>query len=386
MTKWKPYKLGDIITLKRGYDLPDRLRTKGGYPVVSSSGISDFHFQYKIEGPCVVTGRYGTLGLIHFVEDKCWPLNTTLYIKDFKGNDPKFIYYFLQTLHLEEFNGAAAVPGLDRNVLHRIECFYPKDILIQQSIASILGSYDELIEINNKRIKLLEETAKELYKEWFVRMRFPGYKTTKFNKGIPEGCTIDKIKNIVDRKKFGTTYKQEELFEQGVVVVIDQSTDELLGYHNNQPDHEATPENPIIIFGDHSCKMQLMVESFSLAENVIPITSKKNIPIYFLYYLIESLVETTEYKRHWNELVSKFVFIPKPELQNKFTEIVQPFFEQISLLKKQNIQLRQIRDRLLPRLISGKLQVKQPKEYKINETHSMAAEDEAIYTTKKKSK
>ena len=121
MEKWKPYKLGDIITLKRGYDLPDRLRVKGNFPVVSSSGISDFHFHYKIKGPCVVTGRYGTLGLIHYVENECWPLNTTLYVKDFKGNDPRFIYYFLQTLHLEEFNGAAAVPGpaVDRRGIQR---------------------------------------------------------------------------------------------------------------------------------------------------------------------------------------------------------------------------------------------------------------------------
>lgn len=98
--KLKPCKLGEIITLKRGYDLPDRVRRKGSYAVVSSSGVSDFHNDYKVKPPCVATGRYGTLGEIHFVNQKCWPLNTTLYVKDFKGNDPKFIYYFLKTLRL----------------------------------------------------------------------------------------------------------------------------------------------------------------------------------------------------------------------------------------------------------------------------------------------
>ena len=102
-----------------------------------------------------------------------------------------------------------------------------------------------------------------------------------------------------------------------------------------------------------------MVEDFSLAENVIPVSSKNEMPIYFLYFLIESLVETSEYKRHWNDLITKPVLIPIDDLQKKYSEIVKPFFEQINILSKQNIHLRQIRDRLLPRLISGKLQSKE---------------------------
>src|SRR5205085_95846 len=91
---------------------------------------------------------------------------------------------------------------------------------------------------------------------------------------------------------------------------------------------------------------------------VIPLSSKEDIPIYFLYYLIASLVETTEYKRHYSELISKSVLEPLSDLQKRYSIIIKPIFEQINLLKKQNTQLSQIRDRLLPRLISGKLQVK----------------------------
>lgn len=276
--------------------------------------------------------------------------------------DPFYYYYYFQSEIgrgiVQGMVMEVAASGIRGSDLAKIKVLYPK-LQIQQRIAAILNAYDNLMEVNNQRIKLLEETARELYKEWFVRMRFPGYKKEKFVKGVPEGWTIDKVKNIVDRRKFGKTYKIDALKNEGKVVVIDQSTEALLGYHNNEPDHMATSDNPMIIFGDHSCKMQLMIEPFSLAENVIPVASKNGIPIYYLYFLIESLVETTEYKRHWNDLVTKSVFIVDPILQKMYSEIVKPFFEQIELLKKQNIQLLQIRDRLLPRLISGKLEVKE---------------------------
>ena len=93
MNKVSPKRLGDLITLKRGYDLPAKDRGSGPYPVFSSAGVSGFHNEYKVEGQGVVTGRYGTLGEMYFVEDKYWPHNTALYVQDFKGNDPKYIYY-----------------------------------------------------------------------------------------------------------------------------------------------------------------------------------------------------------------------------------------------------------------------------------------------------
>ena len=98
MIGWKECTLGDVVELKRGYDLPKRLRTQGPYPVVSSSGISGSHSEPKVKGPGVATGRYGTLGEVFYIENDFWPLNTALYVKDFKGNDPKFISYFLRTI------------------------------------------------------------------------------------------------------------------------------------------------------------------------------------------------------------------------------------------------------------------------------------------------
>lgn len=115
---WRQSPLGDVIELKRGYDLPKRDRIPGKTPVVSSSGTTDWHSEAKVRGPGVVTGRYGTLGEIYFIQDDFWPLNTALYVRDFKGNDPRFISYFLRSLDFSAYSDKAAVPGLNRNHLH----------------------------------------------------------------------------------------------------------------------------------------------------------------------------------------------------------------------------------------------------------------------------
>ncbi|WP_200900312.1 restriction endonuclease subunit S [Rubrobacter aplysinae] len=96
--EWRSATLGDLVELKRGYDLPQRLRTQGTSPIVSSSGVTGYHSEAKVPGPGVVTGRYGTLGEVFYIADNFWPLNTTLYVRDFKGNDPRFVSYFLRLL------------------------------------------------------------------------------------------------------------------------------------------------------------------------------------------------------------------------------------------------------------------------------------------------
>lgn len=187
----KKCNLGDLVTFKRGYDLPVSMRTEGIYPVVSSSGITGFHKNFKVEGPGVVTGRYGTLGEVFYVSSRFWPLNTSLYVKDFKGNDPRFMSYYLRTVLSSSFNSAGAVPGVNRNVLHKLSV--PMPPREQKKIAAILTAYDDLIENNKRRIDLLEKMAEEIYREWFVRFRFPGYDKVKFEKVVPVGWRTGKI-------------------------------------------------------------------------------------------------------------------------------------------------------------------------------------------------
>jgi type I restriction enzyme S subunit len=191
------------MTLKRGHDLPESRRVEGPVPVVSSSGITGCHNEAKAEPPGVVTGRYGTIGEVFFLEEPYWPLNTALYVIDFKGNDPRFVSYFLRNTLRNYQSEKAAVPGVDRNVLHQIKTRAP-DRATQQSIVSVLTPYDDLIENNRRRIVLLEEAARMLYREWFVRFRFPRHEHVRIIDGIPEGWKRRTFDEVCDAIGGGT--------------------------------------------------------------------------------------------------------------------------------------------------------------------------------------
>ena len=208
---WQDCALGEIITLKRGHDLPERQRVAGPVPVVSSSGISGFHNEAKANPPGVVTGRYGTIGEVFFVEKPYWPLNTALYVIDFKGNDPRFVAYLLRNTLRNYKTEKAAVPGVNRNVLHALRVRAP-GTNEQGGIVSILAAYDDLIENNRRRIALLEEAARLLYREWFVHFRFPGHEHVKITDGTPEGWAYRPVSCLASVVR-GRSYRSSELGE-----------------------------------------------------------------------------------------------------------------------------------------------------------------------------
>ncbi|WP_051039783.1 restriction endonuclease subunit S [Synechococcus sp. PCC 7336] len=166
-SEWLETTLGEVVELKRGYDLPRRNRKDGTIPIVSSSGISDTHNEAKVSGPGVVTGRYGTLGQVYWIEGDYWPLNTTLYVKDFKGNDPRYISYLLETIDYLSYSDKAAVPGVNRNHLHLAKVKIPR-YEEQKLIAHILNTLDEKIELNRQMNQTLEAIAQAIFKSWFV--------------------------------------------------------------------------------------------------------------------------------------------------------------------------------------------------------------------------
>ncbi len=166
--EWRETSLAEVLELKRGYDLPKRDRIHGSVPVISSAGVTDYHTVSKASGPGVVTGRYGTLGNVYYVKDDFWPHNTTLYVCNFKGNDPRFISYFLRGLDFLSYSDKAAVPGLNRNHMHTARVLFPVDIKEQRAIAHILGTLDDKIELNRRMNETLEAIARALFKSWFV--------------------------------------------------------------------------------------------------------------------------------------------------------------------------------------------------------------------------
>jgi type I restriction enzyme, S subunit len=144
-TTWSEMDLGQVATLQRGYDLPYRLRSFGDVPVVTSTGVTDTHSEAKEQAPGVVTGRYGTIGQVFYIEEDYWPHNTTLFIKDFHGNDPLFVSYLLRTIDFHSHSGKSGVPGVNRNDLHALRVRIPPTIDEQRLIATALSDMDELL-------------------------------------------------------------------------------------------------------------------------------------------------------------------------------------------------------------------------------------------------
>jgi len=165
---WRPALLGDVLRLKRGYDLPKAARKPGTIPIVSSSGVTDTHSESRVKGPGVVTGRYGTIGEVFYVPEDFWPLNTALYVEDFKGNDPRFISYFLRSINFQAYSDKAAVPGVNRNHLHTAQVRFPFSLREQQAIAGVLAALDDKIELNRRMSETLESLSRSLFQAWLV--------------------------------------------------------------------------------------------------------------------------------------------------------------------------------------------------------------------------
>lgn len=138
MPTWTVKPLGDVCTLQRGFDLPSQDRRPGAYPLVSSSGVIDTHDEGRVSGPGVVTGRSGSIGNVFYIEEDFWPLNTTLYVRDFHNNDPRFVHYLLTALDLRQFAGGTGVPTLNRNDVHSVAVPTPSSVDEQRRIVAIL--------------------------------------------------------------------------------------------------------------------------------------------------------------------------------------------------------------------------------------------------------
>ena len=152
---WRKGVIGDLLELQRGFDLPTQCRRNGKYPIYASTGIAGFHDEFKIKPPCVITGRSGSIGNVFFVDEKCWPLNTTLWVKNFKDTPPFFVYYKLKELELDKtIAGFAAVPTLNRNDVHMMETLIPsKDILLKfEKMMQIKFYNQKLLTLENLKL------------------------------------------------------------------------------------------------------------------------------------------------------------------------------------------------------------------------------------------
>jgi type I restriction enzyme, S subunit len=382
---WRTGTLGDVLMLKRGHDLPDSQRQEGDVPIVSSSGMTGRHSESKAKAPGVVTGRYGTIGEVFYIEEDYWPLNTALYVTDFKGNHPRFIAYFLRNALRNYQSDKAAVPGVNRNVLHVLKVRYPVG-KPQERIADILSAYDDMIENNRRRMALLEEAARQLYREWFVRLRFPGHEHTRIIDGVPEGWTTVPIRAIASKIGSGFTPRGGEAsymtegtpLIRSMNVYDDLFLEEGLAFVNEE--HAAALAGVTV----QSKDILINITGASVArccmapERYLPARVNQHVMIVRVDpdkadpFFVHKAINSDERKRQMlsyaqkgstrealtKEMIGSFlVTLPAEYLMRQFGEIASMAFRQREVLALQNQKLQAARNLLLPRLMIGEIAV-----------------------------
>jgi len=219
---WVDCELGQVATLQRGFDLPHRLRAEGATPIVTSSGIGGKHNVYQVAGPGVVTGRYGTIGEVFYIEEDFWPLNTTLFVKNFHGNDARFVAYLLKTIDFDTHSGKSGVPGVNRNDLHTLSVSIPKSKKEQKAIAKALSDTDALIAALEKLITKKRAIKTATMQQLLTgKTRLPGfgegkgYKDSELGR-IPEDWEVIDLAELTSGISSGTSRKTLDGVAQSV--------------------------------------------------------------------------------------------------------------------------------------------------------------------------
>ena len=349
---WRECRLGDVITLKRGHDLPEHLRQDGDVPVVSSSGVTGYHKEAKASPPGVVTGRYGTLGEVFYIEENYWPLNTALYVIDFKGNDPRFAAYSLKNALRGYRSDKAAVPGIDRNVLHELTVKVPGKNE-QVAIRSTLSAYDDLIANNRRRIGLLEQSTRLLFNEWFVHLRYPGHEHDNIENGVPAGWKRQQLSEVLTLH-YGKALTEEKR-EPGDVYVYGSSGN--VGRHNVK-----LVDGPGIVVGrkGNVGSVFWVDESFWPIDTVYYDGSSENVSLFVLHLLQAQTFQNSDAAvpgLNRDYAYRTRILWPKQTLRDEFEEFAKPIFAQRRTLLVAISKLEAARDLLLPRLMDGRISV-----------------------------
>jgi type I restriction enzyme S subunit len=388
---WIETTLGQVVRLQRGHDLPETERVNGIVPVMGSFGRTGWHDKVKQVGPGVTIGRSGgSIGVVSYVEQDYWPLNTALYVTDFLGNDPRFCYYWLGTLGLANFNSGSAQPSLNRNHIYEIDVNVPP-ILEQQSIAEILSSLDEKIELNRKQNRTLEAIAQALFKRWFVEFEFPDENGRPYKSSggamqpselgeIPVGWEVKLLSDVTIYLSRGIT---PAYVEEGGVMVLNQRCVRD-GWINTEPARRHDVETRKIEgrelkAGDvlvNSTGMgtlgrvaqALALDSATVVDSHITVVRAEPSQVSSEYlgvclrlkereieHMAEGSTGQTELSRA--KLGELPVIVPDDGVLRLFTEVVADLNSKRALNWGESLSLTLARDTLLPKLMSGEFRV-----------------------------
>lgn len=355
MSLWKTDELGKFVTLKRGYDLPQQKRVDGAVPIFSSSGVTGTHKEPMVNAPGVITGRYGTIGEVFFSKEPFWPLNTTLYVENFHGNDERFIYYFLKSLKWEKFTSASAVPGINRNTVHK-EIVEIPDLESQRKIAAVLSTIDDKIDINQRINDNLEQLAKALFKSWFVDFEpFSNQKPSDWSVSTLGNVSImgaggDKPQNVSPIK---SNLCQYPIYSNGL------SEDGLYGFTDKPKIFKESVT--VSARGTIGFVCLRHIPYVPIVRLVTLIPKAEIISAKYLYLWLKQLhitgTGTTQQQLTVPDFRKTEILVPSQEIVTLFTATVEPIFEKIWANQNENEKLSSLRDTLIPKLMSGELDV-----------------------------
>jgi type I restriction enzyme S subunit len=368
---WERRTLGDVLTLKRGYDLPIQDRREGSVPIVSSSGISGSHDRARVNAPGVVTGRYGTIGAVFYIDRDFWPLNTALYVENFKGNNPRYCAELLRTIDFSAYDSKSSVPGVNRNDLHAAEVLVAPQAE-QERIAHVASRFDDKIDSNRRLSQLLEQIAQTEFQRRFA--------------GHLEGA--GQLGDYVEVIR-GRSYKSSELVESDTALVTlksirrggGYSADGLKPYAGDfKPEQVLRPSELVVAHTDLTQKGDVigkpavvpdrggystLVASLDLAI-VRPLADALSVP--FLYFLmLEPAFQQHAYGfangstvLHLSkQAIPTFPFeMPGHASLLAYKELAEPLFAQSAALEAEARTLASIRDALLPKLIAGEIRLR----------------------------
>jgi type I restriction enzyme S subunit len=383
MSAWTESRLGVVAPFKYGKALREENRQAGEYDVYSSAGVCG-RSDDTLAPRGIVIGRKGTAGSLFYSATPFFCIDTAFYVDEVADDcDLKYIFYYMKLMNLGSYNNDAAVPGLNRNLAHKLKIKLPrKDI--QSRIADILTAYDDAIENNNRRIALLEQAARELYREWFVRMRFPGHETAKFVNGLPERWEVKRLGEMVNITSSRRSYESDRV---GMGIPLYRSK-EIIQISNGESITEplyiseewfdgirkrfgAPEKNDILITSRGTIGVTFLVDAreFYFSDGNLTWLQSSKCPDRAAYidqwlnsevgqYLVDSVAIGTSQKALPIDGLKRIRLLkPDDRLLNAFSKIVMPLIDEKRMLLSKSRNLARQRNLLLPRLMSGKPEV-----------------------------
>lgn len=387
MNGWEQVKLGDLYSVHNGISKGKQFFGKG-YPFLSFSTVFNNWFlplkldslvesteqeqnSYSIRrGDVFITRTSETmdeLGMSSVALNDIPNATYNGFTKRLRPTTnkvlPEFIGYYMRSPKFRgkfmAFSSMTTRASLSNAELLGMQIELPC-LKMQYKIATILRSYDNLIDNYRCQIELLEEAALRLYKEWFVDLRFPGYEHTKIVDGMPEGWEKKNIGELLEKIKRTKQIPSSEIRKNGLYPVIDQGKQYIAGY-TNDVSAILYNENPIIVFGDHTRIIKLIPFPFAKGADgtqLLLSNDLRRMPQNLFYYSLKNVdLSNYSYARHFKYLKAMTIYLPSDSIAQNFNANVFPVIKEIQKYREQIIFLTEARDRLLPRLMSGEIKV-----------------------------